>query len=44
MNTPFAKGLQTQEDALDVSEASRMIYEVITHKYYIPTIGIMAKK
>ena len=44
MNTPFAKGLKKQEDALDVSEASRMIYEVITHKYYIPTIGIMAKK
>ena len=44
MNTPFAKGLKKQEDALDVSEASRMIYEVITHKYYIPTIGIMANK
>ena len=44
MNTPFAKGLKKQEDGLDVSEASRMIYEVITHKYYIPTIGIMANK
>jgi NAD(P)-dependent dehydrogenase (short-subunit alcohol dehydrogenase family) len=44
MNTSFATHLKKQEDALDVSEASRMIYEVITHKYYIPTIGIMAKK
>ena len=44
MDTSFAKHLKKQEDALDVSEASRLIYEVITHKYYIPTIGIMAKK
>lgn len=44
MNTSFAIHLKKSEDALDVSEASRQIWEVITHKYYIPTIGIMAKK
>ena len=44
MNTSFALHLKKSEDALDVSEASRQIWEVITHKYYIPTIGIMAKK
>ena len=44
MNTSFAVHLKKPEDALDVSEASRKIWEVVTHKYYIPTIGIMAKK
>jgi len=29
---------------LCASDPSGAIEEVITHKYYIPTIGIMAKK